>query len=38
VQASYVSVMFVSCPAARFHVTSRTMCIYVYAYMYAICT
>ena len=40
--------MFVSCPAARFHATSRTMCIYVYlcvsmciyvyAYMYAICT
>ena len=29
--------MFVSCPAARFHATSRTMCIYVYAYMYAIC-
>ena len=22
--------MFVSCPAARFHATSRTMCIYVY--------
>jgi len=30
VQACYVSVMFVSCPAARFHATSRTMCIYVY--------
>ena len=30
--------MFVSCPAARFHATSRTMCVYVYAYMYAICT
>ena len=29
--------MFVSCPAARFHATSHTMCIYVYAYMYAIC-
>ena len=30
--------MFVSCPAARFHATSRTKCIYVYAYMHAICT
>ena len=36
--------MFVSCPAARFHATSRTMCIYVYLCvclhvrdMYAIC-
>ena len=29
--------MFVSCPAARFHATSRTTCIYVYAYMDAIC-
>ena len=36
--------MFVSCPAARFHATSRTMCIYVYPCvclhvrdMYAIC-
>ena len=35
-QACYVSVMFVSCPAARFHATSLTMCIYVYA-GYAIC-
>jgi hypothetical protein len=25
--------MFVSCPAARFHATSRTVCICVYAYM-----
>ena len=36
--------MFVSCPAARFHATSRTKCIYVYLCvclhvrdMYAIC-
>ena len=33
VQACCVSVMFVSCPAARFHATSRTVCICVYAYM-----